>query len=271
MLVAGSVVVLMTPELLETSREAPLIRKCRWRLSHIGSAAILYSTDYAYFPHMTAHDKENGSKEVSAVYRVFIFHKYLGSSDTFACGSGESFIRSSESVLDDPRKWTWGPAKSRPVTKRAKKPVLSVRDEPELSSNDELSYTWRKKVLKAADATADDLLAAHKCWPNPDKLEPRYLISLSSPRQPSHEDAISVVFADGRVEVAALDSPLSKRVQDELVMLGARPKLERESLLISTADATTLILFALVLLVMGSMLWYIWKSNRTASDAEPVS
>ncbi|MDF1665781.1 MAG: hypothetical protein P1V97_28740 [Planctomycetota bacterium] len=165
-------------------------------LQSIGIASIMYSNDNnGSFPHGVALKADNDEVAVSKIYRSFISHKYLDNPESFICPNSKgrcSPIRPTQEIYDNPKLWHWGPWKK---TAKAQPPGLK---DPPLSKNTELSYTWRRKALKAKTARSTKVLACCK--------EPHVYMG-----------GVNVLFADAHIEFIYYSDPRYDTLTKQLV------------------------------------------------------
>jgi len=222
--IIGILATFLTPSLLAAKEKANK-QKCANALKGIAIGAILYSSDYRFFPHMAKKLKtKDGEPEVSCCYRSLIYYKYLDNAEAYICPSSEDFfIKPADDVVDDSKKWNWGETKNSAGSSRTGRPIKKV-DDPKVGENAELSYTWVARYLNTSSVRSDTMLCSDKKARDDFSASGDSTATESAVTIGNHIDGFSIGYADGHVVFRPLSDDSSvDELFKKLVMIGDRP------------------------------------------------
>lgn len=183
---------------LQNGKKSALKAQCANNLRGIGTALILYSNDYRFFPHMQALNTENSEADVSSVYRSLVYFKYIDNTQAYICPSSEDFhVEQSDAVVDNPKLWTWEGGQA-----SGTKPILDKNGDPGVMQNSELSYTYLRRKVNASSARSDTMLAADKAVSENQGFSGVNNQSTSTDGDTvgNHDDGFNILYADGHVD-----------------------------------------------------------------------
>jgi prepilin-type processing-associated H-X9-DG protein len=136
--------------------------RCARQLKGLGSAAILYSNDYRYFPHMVGPKVEHNPADVSKVFRSLLALKYIDSHESFLCPANHKTpMKLDQSVLEKPKQFKWGQKSS---SGNMKSPILDGQIDPSVFKNSQLDYSYRLKILAWNAAKSTTILMSDKTY-----------------------------------------------------------------------------------------------------------
>ncbi|MDF1661188.1 MAG: hypothetical protein P1V97_05425 [Planctomycetota bacterium] len=132
--------------------------RCANNLALIVKAAIVYSNEHRFFPHMTALAKQNTKEQVSDAFRTLIYMGYLESPEVFCCPSSKAESPPSFELGQNPKLWDWSQSANSKVG------GLPIHNSSKVSlfKNKELSYTYLKRKVYAPSARSDTMIFADK-------------------------------------------------------------------------------------------------------------
>jgi hypothetical protein len=139
--------------------------RCRNNLKQIGLAAIQYSDDKRFFPHISGRNELDGgyrSNTATRVFRALVNQNYNDSPECFICpSSSDQFNPLTKAAREDIRCFRWEGADGPPARVSALRPDgVDAHDVP-LNKATDLSYGWTRKFL-TSNSTSKTLLAADK-------------------------------------------------------------------------------------------------------------
>lgn len=187
--VFGVTVAVTVPNLAEAAAQ----ERCRTNLRTLGLAAITYSGDKRFFPHVRNirdHDGDATTGDASRTVRALYAYGYLDSPETLVCPSSDD--AAAATTVTDPARWFWGGG-STPMA--GVSPFTDGLDDPTLLEADELSYGWTRRGLSSGGARTIDVVAADR------SLRQAKLAGLAPGERGNHADGAFVVYADASVQL----------------------------------------------------------------------
>ncbi|MEZ0230280.1 MAG: hypothetical protein ACAI25_16780 [Planctomycetota bacterium] len=135
---------------------------CENNLRQIGMAALQYSDDKRFLPHIAALGSLDGgyrSNTASRALRSLVHFAYIDDPDVFVCpASPDAASPVQPAAMADPRTFRWSSGDGAPLPS----PIVAadVSDRP-LNFATEISYGWARRVL-TTNARFDTFVAADK-------------------------------------------------------------------------------------------------------------
>lgn len=128
---------------------------CQSQLRSLALAAINYSDDKRFFPHVNRLQQYHGDEttgDTSKVFRALLFYGYLEDPSLLVCpGSPTDRAHAiSAAVREDSRRWFWG-GQERPFDPASSpydlgnSPYTDGAPDPALRDNRELTYQWTRR------------------------------------------------------------------------------------------------------------------------------
>lgn len=140
---------------------------CGNHLRQLGLAAIQYSDDKRFVPHVTKLTELDGGYTTNAsskVTRALMWYGYHDSPDGFVCpATPDQALPVDDKVKANPRLWFWGGDSLR--ASATVNPLVDTAPDPALSTTTELSYGWTRRALNV-NARATTQLAADRSRAN---------------------------------------------------------------------------------------------------------
>lgn len=132
-------------------------QRCANNLRMIVQAAIQYSNEHRFFPHMTRLASPNTEEQVSDALRTLVVMGYLEHPELFHCSAfhdGHALHLESE----NPRLWDWSQSTN------SNPSGLPIHNSSNLSvhHNKELSYTYLRRKVNSSSARSDTMILADK-------------------------------------------------------------------------------------------------------------
>jgi hypothetical protein len=140
--------------------------RCANNLKQIGLAAIQYSDDKRFFPHIAPRDQLDGgytSNTAARVFRALVFYNYDDNPESFVCPSSpDQFVPLTQAAKTDLHAFRWDGAEAAAVSSAS--PLApwgeDAHDKP-LTQMTDLSYGWTRRSL-SSNSPSTSLLAADK-------------------------------------------------------------------------------------------------------------
>jgi prepilin-type N-terminal cleavage/methylation domain-containing protein len=161
--IIGILATLLMPALLKAKEKANQ-SKCGNNLKQIGLAAMQYSDDKRFFPHMgkiTALDGDYTTTTASVCIRSLTFFNYLDNPESYICASGIDYPAPlTANQKQDIRKWSWtmGSDNGSPTVP----PIIAPdSSDVQLPQNQSLSYGWTRRGY-TSNTISSNLLAGDK-------------------------------------------------------------------------------------------------------------
>jgi hypothetical protein len=183
--------------------------RCKNQLRQIGLAAIHYSDDLRFLPHVTRLQEldgdfqDAGPTSTTKSLRALMWHGYLDRPETLICGSSDYGWRPIESELTkgNMRYWFWGGDHER--GNPGLTPFVDGLPDPSVEQVEDLSYGWTRKGMNR-NTRASSILAADRAV----RIESEF--SQAPPGRAgwrgNHADGWHVLFADASTEWVAHSS-----------------------------------------------------------------
>ncbi len=176
--------------------------RCANLLRQFGLAAIQYSDDKRFFPHVNkirTLDGDYDSNHTPRTVRALMYYGYHDNPEGWVCSeSFDGYVPPRDQAWEAPRRWFWsGGILKTPVAS----PFLDGASDPTLRATDELSYGWTRKGYTANTRSmtmlgADRAVRTHSADPMP------------AGELGNHDDGLNVVRADATVEYLSTRQPL---------------------------------------------------------------
>ena len=202
--VVGLGVLLLAPALLKTRGEANRTH-CGNNLKQIGLAALQYSDDKRWFPHVAAISSLDGgydSNTAARCLRSLVHFNYLDNPESFVCPSGiDSPAPLTTRQKMDIRLWSW---KENADAEDATKPPLVREDVNDRALNDPemttLSYGWTRRGLTSNTMSSIALAGDKARRQHDDQGFSPYHDAHYGPMIGNHEDCMLIVATDAHTQ-----------------------------------------------------------------------
>jgi hypothetical protein len=241
---AGFLPVLLAPAL--PSRHSG--SRCGSNLRQLGLAAIQYSDDKRFFPHVKGlrelddgYDSNHAAKSVRALQ----YYGYHDNPEGWICpSSSDTFVHITASAVQmDPRLWFWN-GTSLPTTPTWRSPFVDGQPDPTLRETPELSYGWTRKGMNS-NARSISLLSADRAVR---EVEGTGASALAG-EVGNHIEGTYVLRVDATVQLHATGAPPPRGFADLSVLterIGGRREKEDPRARWLRAIGVTALVFALL-------------------------
>ena len=212
-------VVVLVILVILTTLQVPVLRKARARacetvcgnnLKQIALAAMQYSDDKRFFPHIakiSVLDGDYTSTTSAQCLRSLVYFNYLDNPAAFVCPSSvDSAAPLTESQKQDIRKWSW--KKCTEVSDTTRPPIVHA-DSNDRALNDpgmaSLSYGWTRRGL-TSNTLGSETLAADKARRQGDTVGSSGRRAHTGQMIGNHEDRMNFVGADAHTSCVKPES-----------------------------------------------------------------
>ena len=174
--------------------------KCSNNMRQLALAAIQYSDDKRFFPHIGGLNELDGGTDSNAttkIVRGLVWYGYHDNPEGFICpDSYDLYVPISDKhVKANMRLWFWGgEARGDDATS----PFRDSLPDPVLDRTDELSYGWSRRSLSSSARSTAPLLA-DRAQADPAVRESGDTSSLPVGLYGNHDAGSNVAYADGTV------------------------------------------------------------------------
>jgi len=195
--IMGVLGALLMPALMKAKEQANTT-KCSNNLRQLGLAALQYTDDKRFSPHVTGLQELDGDANTNhgpKVVRVLLNMGYSNSPEAFICPS--SYDRYLPTRNYDTRVWAWeGLTRTDPTAE----PLTDGTYDPTLVETDELSYGWTRRAYNSSMRSTVPLAADRSL--RQDDVDAAYL---EPGEAGNHTDGVNVVQADASVRFRNTD------------------------------------------------------------------
>lgn len=206
--IIGILATLLMPALMKAKEKANRT-KCSNNLRQLGLAAIQYSDDKRFYPHIegkngldqgAAYPGAGGadSGQVAKKVRMLLFFSYHDNPEGWICpSSADQFLPITDAnVKANMRTWGWaGATNSGGATART--PLFDGYTDPDIGANAELSYGWTRKFMTST-ARSSNALSIDRAV----KIDSEHNAGgsgLDDGTRGNHEEGWNLLAADGSV------------------------------------------------------------------------
>ncbi|MEZ0230281.1 MAG: hypothetical protein ACAI25_16785 [Planctomycetota bacterium] len=172
---------------------------CSNRLRQLGMAAVQYSDDKRFLPHLgpiSKLDPGYKSNVTSRVFRALVYFNYLDDPKQFVCpASPDAPAPWDEAVKKDPRTFRWSGEAGAPGLSPVVQGGAEVSDRP-LDGATEISYGWTRRGL-TTNTSALNAVAADKSMRVGEDASAASKAAHQGSMVGNHKDFMVVLFTDG--------------------------------------------------------------------------
>ena len=202
--IIGILATLLMPALMKAKEKANRT-KCSNNLRQLGLAAINYSSDKRFFPHIGPILTVDGgfqTNQTPVIVRAMLWYNYTDNPEGLICPSSyDLYIPISDGeVKGNLKKWQWNGAHGTgdPTTS----PFLDNTGDPSLQQCTELSFGWTRKGMNA-NVRSTAIMGADRAIRDEDELADG-TSTVQAGEQGNHSEGYNVLQADGAVNWLSL-------------------------------------------------------------------
>ena len=229
--IIGILATLLMPALMKAKEKANRT-KCSNNLRQIGLAAIQYSDDKRFLPHVTRMQQIDGDftaagDTTTKSIRALLWYQYTDNPEGWICPSSFDLFRpiTNEETKGNMRLWFWDSAHTQGSNTTS--PFVDGNPDPAGQLNDELSYGWTRKGLNR-NTRSTTYLGADRAV----KIESEWAsggTALQAGDQGNHDDGWNVLFADAAVQWYGITADMGN--------IGGQPAQPADLLTFTTSNA----------------------------------
>jgi hypothetical protein len=139
----------LAPVALHGQERAGVQAQCANHLRQVGLAAMMYSDDKRFFPHVVkSRDLDDGytSNAATKTMRSLLWYAYLDAPAAFICqGTPDQALPIAGAAKADLRRWFWNQDYAR--VDGEKNPFVDGAPDPTVATTTELSFGWTRRGM----------------------------------------------------------------------------------------------------------------------------